>query len=66
MTTSKTETLFETEATLRWRAKQFADPNLHLQGINKDTARKNLRAAALDYAKVANEIDECFAEDVTP
>lgn len=59
---SKTERLFEAESTLRMRALQLADVNLHLQGISKDQARRNLRAAALEYARMAKEIDECFDE----
>jgi hypothetical protein len=61
---SKTEQLFEAEATLRYRAQQFAGTVVEKPDTN--TCRRNLRAAALEYARLAREIDDCFDDGATP
>lgn len=57
---SKSEQLFEAEAALRYRAQQLAGTVAGAPDAN--TCRKNLRAAALEYARLAVEIDDCFDE----
>lgn len=57
---SRTEQLFEAEALLRLRAVQAADHYQRPANVDANDARRNLRAAAVAYAKLANEVDECF------
>lgn len=53
----KAERLFEAEATLRLRATQL-DKNQRPGCISQDTARKNLRVAAIAYADVVRAVDK--------
>lgn len=46
----RSERLFDAEATLRFRARQYAAEAI-------DGTRKRLREAAIEYAKVASDVD---------
>ena len=61
----RVESLFAAEAELRFRAMQYADDKKRPSGMSMNDARRNLRNAAITFARLADETDVTCGDGVT-